>query len=215
MVKTITRNLTSKEQIRSAIIQAALKLFLDEGFEQVSMRKIADVIQYTPTTIYNYFQNKDELLQELFLMGFKQFNHALRVAFYESMDKSGKQQFSAILHAYIDFSLKYPEYHELIFSKNIHRVIQCLQMPSELIDKESYEGMFLLIQVLKRLLFEQQKNTDSAIEQAFLIWSAINGYTLSLLSLSKTVEAEVLQIHSTNFVNMLIDGAIHHMNGGN
>jgi AcrR family transcriptional regulator len=56
------RNQQTKEHIRASIIDAALTLFLQDGFEHVSMRKIADVIQYTPTTIYHHFQNKEEFL---------------------------------------------------------------------------------------------------------------------------------------------------------
>lgn len=51
--------------LRAQILDAARELFLEEGFHQVSMRKLAKKIGYSPTTIYLYFRNKDEIFQHL------------------------------------------------------------------------------------------------------------------------------------------------------
>jgi AcrR family transcriptional regulator len=208
-MNTILRNQQTKEQIRNSIIQAALTLFLNEGFEHVSMRKIADVIQYTPTTIYHYFQNKEELLQELFKIGFAKFNLSLRTIFYETLDKTSEQRISAMLHAYIGFSLEEPHYHQLIFSKNIHRVTACMQTSFGLIDKESYEGMFLLIQVVKTLIPTEKIENRSSMELAFLLWSAVNGYTLTLLPMHRLENRETIQQNANQFVDLLLRGVLN------
>jgi DNA-binding transcriptional regulator YbjK len=44
-----------KAEIRKMILDASMKLFVEEGFENVSIRKIADLIEYSPTTVYLYF----------------------------------------------------------------------------------------------------------------------------------------------------------------
>jgi len=51
-----------KEEFRREILDAARELFLNEGYEKFSMRKLAEKIEYSPTTIYLYFKDKDELL---------------------------------------------------------------------------------------------------------------------------------------------------------
>jgi AcrR family transcriptional regulator len=51
-----------KLEIRKAILEASIKLFKEEGFDNVSIRKIAEIIQYSPTTIYLYFKDKKEIL---------------------------------------------------------------------------------------------------------------------------------------------------------
>src|SRR5947209_8284225 len=56
------RRAREKEELRQEIMEAARELFVKEGFENVSMRKIAEKIEYSPTTIYLYFQDKADLL---------------------------------------------------------------------------------------------------------------------------------------------------------
>ena len=52
------RRAREKEQLRRQIIAAARELFVNEGYENVSMRKIADKIEYSPTMIYLYFKTR-------------------------------------------------------------------------------------------------------------------------------------------------------------
>src|SRR5436190_20739820 len=54
-----------RDEVRSKIMDAARDLFAREGVEAVSMRKIADAIEYSPTAIYLHFSDKDALLAEL------------------------------------------------------------------------------------------------------------------------------------------------------
>src|SRR5688572_12368349 len=60
-----------KQEIRKMILDASMKLFVEEGFENVSIRKIAELIEYSPTTVYLYFKDKDEILFELHEIGFR------------------------------------------------------------------------------------------------------------------------------------------------
>ena len=52
-------------ELRSLIMDTARTLFASEGYEAVSMRRIADAIEYSPTAIYVYFKDKDALIREL------------------------------------------------------------------------------------------------------------------------------------------------------
>ena len=54
-----------KESLRQDILDVAREMFATEGYESVSMRKIADKIEYSPTTIYLYFKDKNELFYAL------------------------------------------------------------------------------------------------------------------------------------------------------
>jgi AcrR family transcriptional regulator len=51
--------------MRDKILAAALRVFAEQGYDRVSMRKIAALIDYSPTTIYRFFKNKEELLQTI------------------------------------------------------------------------------------------------------------------------------------------------------
>ena len=54
-----------KDDTRCKILEASLDIVKDEGWPSLSMRKIADKIEYTAPIIYEYFSNKDAILQEL------------------------------------------------------------------------------------------------------------------------------------------------------
>lgn len=62
-----------KTEMREAILSAALKLFSGEGYDNVTMRKIADKIEYSVGTIYLYFKDKGEIFFELHNRGFAEF----------------------------------------------------------------------------------------------------------------------------------------------
>jgi len=66
-VSSQARREREKENMRSAILEAATKIILEEGYDNLTMRKIADAIEYTPTTIYNYYKNKAQIIEDIVL----------------------------------------------------------------------------------------------------------------------------------------------------
>jgi AcrR family transcriptional regulator len=54
-----------REEIRRKILDAARDLFMAEGYERVTMRRIAEAIEYSPTAIYLHFEDKDDLVRAL------------------------------------------------------------------------------------------------------------------------------------------------------
>ena len=61
-----------KQGMRKLILDSAMSLFLEEGFGNVSIRRIAESIEYSPATIYLYFRDKDEILFALHNEGFEE-----------------------------------------------------------------------------------------------------------------------------------------------
>lgn len=59
------RRARQKRYLRQEILDAASELFVRDGYENVSMRRIADKIEYSPTTIYIYFKDKGDLLEQV------------------------------------------------------------------------------------------------------------------------------------------------------
>src|SRR6266704_2957044 len=60
-----------REAVRRAILDAARELFVAEGFRNVSIRKIAERIEYSPAAIYSYFPSKDDIFFALAEEGFR------------------------------------------------------------------------------------------------------------------------------------------------
>src|ERR1044071_5511951 len=97
-----------KKELRQEILDAARDLFVREGFENVSMRKIAEKIEYSPTTIYLYFKDKADLLDCIVEETF-----ARLVRKGVQLDQSGLDPLERLergLRAYIEFVLHHEGY---------------------------------------------------------------------------------------------------------
>jgi AcrR family transcriptional regulator len=106
------RRQREKEEMRQAICRAAMKIFLTEGFERASLRRIADEISYTPGAIYSYFEGKDEILFTLHTQGFDRLRARLEAIPhgtppFERLRDMGRE--------YLRFALTNPEYYDLMF----------------------------------------------------------------------------------------------------
>ncbi len=58
-MSSIERKIRQKENLREGILQAAKKIAVNEGWQAVTIRKIADEIEYTPPIVYEHFANKE------------------------------------------------------------------------------------------------------------------------------------------------------------
>ena len=107
------RRAREREELRQEILDAARELFAREGFHNVSMRKIAQKIDYSPTTIYLYFKDKNELLtsicEETFTKLVKQFDDIV------ASTSDPLEQLRRAGHAYVEFGLRYPNHYTVTF----------------------------------------------------------------------------------------------------
>ena len=101
-----------KQELRRKILDTARKMFLEEGYEAVTMRKIAQKIEYSPTAIYLHLKDKDALFHELCQQDFLRLAQALNQL---SEIKDPIDQIRRIGRAYLDFSLEYPNHYRLMF----------------------------------------------------------------------------------------------------
>jgi AcrR family transcriptional regulator len=101
-----------KSEVRDKILDAARELFIAEGYEGVSMRKVADKIEYTPTTIYGYFADKEDLFRQLCHEDFARLAESFQSA---AMPADVIERINQIGRIYIDFGLKYPNHYTLMF----------------------------------------------------------------------------------------------------
>src|SRR5580765_9010508 len=97
-----------REAIRRAIMDAARDLFVQEGYQNVSIRKIAERIEYSPAAIYGYFASKDEIFFALAEEGFRTMQSAARAAACGQSDPLAAMR--AGFWAYYQFSREQPQY---------------------------------------------------------------------------------------------------------
>src|SRR5689334_17883 len=102
-----------RQAVRESILNAARDLFTTEGYRHVSMRKIADRIEYSPAAIYSYFRSKDDIFFALAEEGFRLLAQYARHAISELSDPQDRLRQG--LWAFYEFSKAHPEYFELMF----------------------------------------------------------------------------------------------------
>lgn len=101
-----------KEQIRARIVEAARELFAAEGYEAVTMRRIAEAIDYSPGTIYLHFPDKEALIKEVCESDFAQL--AKRIGKIAT-DPDPVERLRRAGLAYFDFALANPNHYRVMF----------------------------------------------------------------------------------------------------
>ncbi|MBI3209704.1 MAG: TetR/AcrR family transcriptional regulator [Candidatus Solibacter usitatus] len=107
------RRARDREMLRGKILDAAGQLFVREGVASVSLRKIADKIEYSPATIYLYFRDKNELFTSLCQETFVPLKAEL-----ERLEQEVSDPLQALrdgLRFYIEFGLEHPHHYVLTF----------------------------------------------------------------------------------------------------
>jgi len=115
----VERKERQRESLRQEILDASREILLSAGYGQLSMRAIANRIEYSPTTIYLYFKNKDEILYHLCLEALERQFEFIRTA--GCNESSPLLRLRATLRAYIDFGLSEPDRYQITYMADISR----------------------------------------------------------------------------------------------
>ena len=110
---TTERRLREKEKVKKAILDTAWNMVKEEGWQSLSIRKIADAIEYSVPVIYDHFENKEAILAEFAGNGFRLLTKKIQQA-YEKHD-SAAAQLKAMAVAYWNFSQKNMAYYQLMY----------------------------------------------------------------------------------------------------
>jgi AcrR family transcriptional regulator len=101
-----------REAVRRSILDAARDLFVTEGFQHVSIRKIAERIEYSPAAIYSYFPSKDDIFYALAEEGFRLLGDPADAS---ARGRTPLDRVRAIFWRLYEFSREQPQYFALMF----------------------------------------------------------------------------------------------------
>lgn len=163
----IERKQRAKEHTKDSILKAALKIVKQECWQALSMRKIAEIIEYSAPVIYEHFVSKEALLTELTKRGFQRMASAITAAKYN--EDSSKIQLEKMWMAYWDFAFTEKEYYQLMFGVGT----QCSPEKLDLRDDENPSALF--IQAVKDSLADNAANDDLVRVKFLTIWSMVHG----------------------------------------
>lgn len=109
---TKERRERERSDLRQRILDAALTIISTEGFAALSMRKLAERVEYSAAAIYLHFENREQIAQALSEAGFQTMLDALETT---GRGKTGVEALHALGATYVAFGLQHPEIYQLIF----------------------------------------------------------------------------------------------------
>jgi AcrR family transcriptional regulator len=101
-----------RQEIRRRILSTAREIAAEEGWQAVTTRKVAERIEYSQSTIYEYFENKEAILLALLRSGYEQLVVVVQAAFASTDDPEAR--LLAMTEAYWDFAFRSPELYQVM-----------------------------------------------------------------------------------------------------
>ena len=139
----------ARQTTRRAILDAALELFIADGYAQVSIRNIAAKVEYSPGAIYSYFPSKDEIFFALAEEGFREIGER---QFAGSPSDDPLDDVRAVAWRLYEFSKDQPQYFALVFlDRRVPRV------------SKEYERFSFISDMRSRALAQVQRCIDDGI----------------------------------------------------
>jgi AcrR family transcriptional regulator len=171
------RRVRDKESLRRRILDAAREVFVQEGYEQFSMRKVSNRIEYSPGTIYLHFRDKSALLDTLVNETFEKLNKKL-VAIRKDQGDS-IECLRRGLGAYIQFGLEHPQDYLVTFViARDHSEI----LASDILESSGMRCFENLTHLLSRCAEEGRLESNDTIATGQALWAAIHGLTSLLIT---------------------------------
>lgn len=186
-----------RQEMKQHILQAAKELFLSDGFDNVSIRRIAEKIEYSPATVYLYFKDKQEILLALHDEGFQmllsRFQRVKSIA-------DPLERLQGIGREYIKFAFENKEFYDLMYIEQpLGRLIENCDESDML--TEVHKVLFQTVEACIKAGYLPEADVHTA---AFTFWATIHGAITIVIRNRCPIffgtESEVLVNQSLEFV---------------
>lgn len=173
-----------KELTKNAILKVAEEIVLQEGWQAVSIRKIAEAIGYSLPVVYNHFESKDAIQEEFVKNGF----NMLATAMQSTKEKysASEQQLTQMALTYFDFAFSNSAYYKMMFGLGI----PSCQKAREIEEIGNFSS--IVIATISNLMNENDE------QRKFLkfhtLWSILHGLT-SISMVNLTAAPDEMQQH--------------------
>ena len=172
-----------RQELRQAILRASRDIAAQEGWQSVSIRKVAERIEYSPPTIYEHFSSKEGLLLELMREGFRLLME--RVQAGSSSAAAPADRIRAVALAYWDFAWDYPELYQVMhglggvpfcFDAGAEAG-ECAPSPSDpaQFSPEAKAVFQFTMDALKDLVGGGKQNCEEREASVHILWATLHG----------------------------------------
>lgn len=182
--------------LQRLILDTTRKLLFTEGYARLSMRKIAQRIGYSATSIYLYYGNKDELVHALIDEGVDLLHEELCAAHDGSNEPI--EQLHEMFLAYINFGLNRPEYYEIMYELHPEYMTR---YPAEKYRK-ARRNLEMIASAISNGVKSGQFETQDPMLCANLAWAQMHGVVTLLGSerVDKRIPSETLILASCSHI---------------
>ncbi|MFH2066141.1 MAG: TetR/AcrR family transcriptional regulator [Pseudomonadota bacterium] len=168
------------EDAKTEILEQAMNVIVEIGYNNFTMRKLASRLGITATTIYNYYKNKDDLFLNLLIRGFQGLYERLEEAHQKQTTPA--EQLRTMIEAYIDFGLNDANFYNLMYSWHVPKYKDYLGTSMEPVAKLQLEGALRVPEFFFNTIKAYAQSWNKMItddETVFLMihyWSQIHGF---------------------------------------
>ncbi len=189
-----------KVDLHRSILTAAREVFLEKGYEQTSIRNIAQKIDYSPTTIYLYFKDKAAIFHALHSEGFQILQNRMEPLFSV---EDPFQRLIAMGRIYMAFAVENADFYDLMFLQK--SPIESLEDEPWKEGENSFQGLMFTIQ---QCMDNGTLNFKDAEVGAYMVWSAMHGMIIltakeRCMIISEEKQNDIVELSFNAFVEML------------
>ena len=198
MVEPVVKRRRDSERTREAILDAARDVFIEHGYTGASIRRVADVAGCTHGTIYLYFRDKDDLLQQLSEEHFRQLLARLR-ALPHALDPVSRLR--EVAKTIVDYGIEFPNHYHLMVSLRPPHAVQGQQRRFGPMADEVYG---LLFDAIERAAERGRIASDNRSLDTDAFFSAVHG----VVELHRATESEPEETRAIadRLIGVLLDG---------
>jgi len=171
------RNKEEIEKTKDHILDQALEIIANEGYDSLSMRKLGDRLGCAAKTIYNYFSSKEEIYIRVLTRGFEMLNAQAEAALEGITDPLEKLR--VLSTVYIRFGMENANYYNIMFNWDVPKYTDYIDTVLEPVAREEKEVAFYFARMAEEALAEILKSAKDSEEQipfqVIRLWSGLHG----------------------------------------
>ena len=171
------RNDTAGEKIRKKILDQALEIIGEEGYDSLSMRRLGTRLGFAAKTIYNYYSCKEEIYLRVLTRGFEELNSRAETAVSGVTDP--RERLRILISAYINFGIENANYYNIMFNWDVPKFTDYIGTILEPIAYEEKTVAFRFAEIAKEtvaaLLPEGDVTEEELTYRIIRLWSELHG----------------------------------------
>jgi AcrR family transcriptional regulator len=164
------RKQRQRRQVRDAILAAAREIAARDGWTAVTIRKLAERIEYSPPVVYEHFASKEEILLELLRQGYAEQRVALEAAAHDG--DGPEQALRAIGRAYVRFARENPDLYQVMYGLGGASFSARAAEEARRLGEQNGAVPARVIESIER---EEGRASQDVTDKVTLLWGTVHG----------------------------------------